>query len=204
MSRAFVDITFTDSVLAAQARYASREHNKRFEMSEDKRNTLTAMDAEFISSRDSFYQASVGENGWPYVQHRGGSAGFLKVLDARTLGYADFRGNRQYISVGNINADERICLFLMDYTNRRRLKIWARAQVIHEDESPEVFKQLSDLESGVAVERGVIMHIEALEWNCSKHITQRFTENEIKEILMPLMTENEQLKARLARYENKE
>jgi predicted pyridoxine 5'-phosphate oxidase superfamily flavin-nucleotide-binding protein len=162
------------------------------------------MDAEFISGRDSFYQASVGENGWPYVQHRGGSAGFLKIIDKHTLGYADFRGNRQYISVGNINADERMCLFLMDYANRRRLKIWARAQVIHEDDNPEVYKQLSDFESGAMVERAVIIHIEALEWNCSKHITQRFTENEIKEILLPLMAENEQLKMRLARYENKE
>lgn len=204
MSRAFADITFTESVMAAQARYASREHNKRFEMSPDKRNTLTAMDAEFISSRDSFYQASVGENGWPYVQHRGGSVGFLKVLDERTLGYADFRGNRQYISVGNINADERMCLFLMDYANRHRLKIWARAQVIHEDENPKLFQLLIDAESSAIVERVVVIHIEALEWNCSKHITQRFTENEIKEIVMPLIAENEQLKAQLARYENRE
>ena len=203
MSRAFVDLTFTDSVLAAQARYQSREHNKRFEMSADKRNKLTEMDADFIRSRDSFYQASVGENGWPYVQHRGGPTGFLKIIDERTLGYADFRGNRQYISVGNINADERVCLFLMDYANRHRLKILARAQVIHENENPDVFQLVVDAQSNAVVERVVILHIEALEWNCSKYITQRFTEREIKNILMPLITENEQLKAQLARYETK-
>lgn len=204
MSRAFADITFTDSVLAAQARYTSREHNKRFEMSEDKRNTLTVMDAEFIRSRDSFYQASVGENGWPYVQHRGGPAGFLKILGERTLGFADFRGNRQYISVGNINANERVCLFLMDYANRRRLKIWARAQIFHENENPEVFKYLVDPDLDIVVERAFVFHIEALEWNCSRYITQRFTDVEIKEVLMPLITENEELKTRLARYENLE
>jgi predicted pyridoxine 5'-phosphate oxidase superfamily flavin-nucleotide-binding protein len=199
MARAFVDITFTDSVLAAQARYASRAHNERFEMSADKRNTLTAMDAEFIASRDSFYQASVGENGWPYVQHRGGAAGFLKMLDERTVGYADFRGNRQYISVGNINADERVCLFLMDYVNRRRLKIWARADVIHENDNSALFAQLIDSGSGAMVERAVVI----LEWNCSKHITQRFTEAEINQLLMPIMAENEQLKAKLTHYEPK-
>ena len=204
MSRAFADIAFTESVKLAQQRYGSREHNKRFEMAPDKRNTLTAIDAEFIRSRDGFYQASVSENGWPYVQHRGGAIGFLKVLDERTLGYADFRGNRQYLSVGNINADERVCLFLMDYANRHRLKIWARAEVIHEHENPELFQRVVDIETSALVERAFIIHIEALEWNCSKHITQRFSEAEIKEVLMPLITENEQLKARLACYEKTE
>jgi len=202
MSRAFVDITFTQSVLAAQVRYGGRDHNKRFEMSEDKRNSLTAMDAEFIAGRDSFYQASVSENGWPYVQHRGGPTGFLKIIDECTLAYADFRGNRQYLSVGNINADERICLFLMDYANRRRLKIWARAQIFHEDEKPELFDLLIDKESRVSVERIVVIHIDALEWNCSKYITQRFTEAEINHALLPLITENQELKMQLARYEN--
>ncbi|HNG58323.1 MAG TPA: pyridoxamine 5'-phosphate oxidase family protein, partial [Cellvibrionaceae bacterium] len=108
MARAFADITFTPSVKAAQSVYGSRENNRGFEEADDPRNSLTASEADFIQARDSFYQATVGENGWPYVQHRGGATGFVKVLDARTLGYADFRGNRQYISVGNLNADERI------------------------------------------------------------------------------------------------
>ena len=201
MPRAFADIAFTESVKVAQQRYGSREHNKRFELSPEKRNTLTEMDAEFISSRDSFYQASVSENGWPYVQHRGGAKGFLKILDERTLGYADFRGNRQYISVGNISANDRICLFLMDYAGRHRLKIWARAQVIHADENSELFNRVLDVESSALVERIVLIHIEALEWNCSKYITPRFTQDEISLAVQPLINEIEELKARLARYE---
>lgn len=202
MPRAFADIAFTESVKTAQQRYGSREHNKRFEQSPDQRNSLSEFDAEFISSRDSFYQASVGENAWPYVQHRGGAKGFLKVLDGSTLGYADYRGNRQYISVGNINANDRVCLFLMDYAGRQRLKIWARAQVVHADENSELFKRVFDAESSALVERVVLIHIEALEWNCSKYITPRFTQDEISLAVQPLINEIEELKARLARYEN--
>ncbi len=201
MPRAFADIAFTESVKIAQQRYGSREHNKRFEQSPDQRNRLSELDAEFISSRDSFYQASVGENGWPYVQHRGGAKGFLKVLDERTLGYADYRGNRQYISVGNINANDRVCLFLMDYAGRHRLKIWARAQVIHANENAELYERLIDAESKSLVERVILIHVEALEWNCSKHITPRFTQDEIRIAVQPLVDEIEQLKARLAHYE---
>ncbi|GGY83235.1 pyridoxamine 5'-phosphate oxidase [Cellvibrio zantedeschiae] len=202
MSRAFADITFTPSVLAAQERYASREQNRRFELSPDQRNSITAMDAEFIRTRDSFYMASVGENAWPYVQHRGGPVGFVKILNERTLGYADYRGNRQYLSVGNINANERVCLFLMDYANRRRLKIWGRASIVHEGENPELFNQLNDQSLGIIAERAFIIHIEALEWNCSKYITPRFTQDEIREAVQPLVDEIEQLKTRLAYYEH--
>jgi predicted pyridoxine 5'-phosphate oxidase superfamily flavin-nucleotide-binding protein len=198
MSRAFADITFTESVKAAQSLYGSREGNRGFEMAEDPRNLLTPAEVSFIAARDSFYQATVGENGWPYVQHRGGQIGFLKVLDARTIAYADFRGNRQYISVGNINADERVSLILMDYANRRRLKIWGRASVIHTPENPELTAAVVDPDYGVGVERIVVIHVEAIEWNCPKHITQRFTDEEIKQILAPLIEENKQLKARLA------
>ena len=146
MARAFVDITFTPSVKAAQTLYHSREHNRGFELAEGPRNVLTEMAAAFIAERDSFYQATVAENGWPYMQHRGGPKGFLKVLDEHTLGYADFRGNRQYLSVGNIAADERICLFLMDYANRRRLKIWGRASVVHDEDSSELMPVLINSE----------------------------------------------------------
>ena len=104
--------------------YGSREANQGFEHAEDARNDLTEREAEFIAARDSFYQATVSETGWPYVQHRGGLTGFLQVLDANTIGYADFRGNRQYVSVGNLAANDKISLILMDYANRRRLKIW--------------------------------------------------------------------------------
>jgi len=180
MARAFADITFTESVKAAQSLYGSRENNRGFELADDPRNSLSASEAEFIHARDSFYQATVGENGWPYVQHRGGAIGFIKVLDERTLGYADFRGNRQYISVGNINADERVSLIFMDYANQRRLKIWGRAKVIHEHENPNLIAQLEDPSYRARIERAVIIHVEAYEWNCPQHITRRYTEDEIR------------------------
>lgn len=202
MSRAFADITFTESVKAAQTLYGSRESNRGFEMAEDQRNLLTQAEVSFIAARDSFYQATVGENGWPYVQHRGGPVGFLKVLDARTIAYADYRGNRQYVSVGNINADERVSLILMDYANRRRLKIWGLARIIHAQENPELITGVVNPDYGAGVERAVTIHVEAVEWNCPKHITQRFTDEEIKKILAPLIEENKQLKARLALLNN--
>lgn len=121
MATAFAEITFTPSVKAAQSLYGSRQANSGFELSEDPRNCLTEREAEFIANSDSFYQATVSESGWPYVQHRGGPKVFLKALDERTIGFADFRGNRQYLSVGNLNAKDRISLILMDYTNRRCL-----------------------------------------------------------------------------------
>lgn len=201
MARAFADITFTPSVKAAQTLYRSREQNRGFELAEDPRNILTEMAMAFIAERDSFYQATVAENGWPYMQHRGGPKGFLKVLDEYTLGYADFRGNRQYLSVGNIAADERICLFLMDYANRRRLKIWGRASIIHNDDASELISALTHSEYKAGVERAIIIRVEALEWNCSKHIPQRFNEDEVRQILQPLIEENDALKARLAQHE---
>lgn len=198
MARAFADISFTDSVKAAQSLYGSRESNRSFELADDPRNTLGEVEAEFIEARDSFYQATVGENGWPYVQHRGGPIGFVKVLDERTLGYADYRGNRQYISVGNINSDERISLIFMDYVNRRRIKIWGRAKVVHESENMELVARLEDSHYRARIERAVIIHVEAYEWNCPQHITPRYTEAEIQELISPLVDENTQLKNRLS------
>ena len=114
MAKKFAEITFTPSVKAAQSRYGSRERNERFELLDDAGDTLGSREAEFIEARDGFYQATVNEAGWPYVQFRGGPAGFLKVLDERTIGYADFRGNIQYLSVGNLAANDRVSLILMD------------------------------------------------------------------------------------------
>lgn len=186
MARAFADITFTDSVKAAQSLYGSRENNRGFELADDPRNTLGEVEAEFIAARDSFYQATVGENGWPYAQHRGGPVGFVKVLDERTIGYADFRGNRQYISVGNINSDERISLIFMDYANRRRIKIWGRAKVVHESEDSELVARLEDAHYRARIERVVIIHVEAYEWNCPQHITPRYTEDEVRDLVKHL------------------
>jgi ferredoxin-NADP reductase/predicted pyridoxine 5'-phosphate oxidase superfamily flavin-nucleotide-binding protein len=195
MPNAFATISFTESVKAAQTRYGSRENNLSFELSDDPRNELGAFEAEFIEARDSFYQATISENSWPYVQHRGGPKGFLKVLDSRTIGFADFKGNRQYISVGNLNATARISLILMDYPNRRRLKIWGTTQVIHESDEPELIARLEVPSYRARIERGILIHVEAIEWNCPQHITPRYTEAEMDEVLLPIIEENQQLRA---------
>lgn len=195
MPNAFATISFTESVKAAQTRYGSRESNLGFELADDPKNELGELEAEFIAARDSFYQATISENGWPYVQHRGGPQGFLKVLDSRTLGFADFRGNRQYISVGNLNANPRISIILMDYPNRRRLKIWGTTRLIHQDEEPELVLRLEVSSYRGRVERGILIQVEAVEWNCPQHIIPRYTEAEMDEVLKPLIEENQQLRA---------
>ncbi|MEI6706554.1 MAG: pyridoxamine 5'-phosphate oxidase family protein [Methylococcales bacterium] len=202
MASAFADITFTPSVKTAQSLYGSRESNRRFELSENAGNELGEREAEFIAERDSFYQATVSESGWPYVQHRGGSMGFLKVLNERTIGFADFRGNRQYLSVGNINADERISLIFMDYPNRRRLKLWGRARIIHERDHPELIAQLEVPTYRAHIERGIIIHIEAIEWNCPQHITPRYSKAEVEQLLASLVEENRLLKAQIEQLAN--
>lgn len=197
MSRAFSDITFTPSVKAAQERYGSREGNRNFDFADDARDALTEAEIKFVQARDSFYQATVGENGWPYVQHRGGPIGFLKVLDTHTIGFADFRGNRQYLSVGNINADERISMILMDYPRRRRLKLWGRARIVHEIEQPNIIAAVEDPAYHARIERAIVISIEAFDWNCPQHITPRFSEDEIRAQIEPIIAENENLKVQL-------
>lgn len=181
MALAFAKIAFTPNVRAAQQRMGSRDAYQAADLGEDEVVALSAYEIEFIRARDSFYQGTVGENGWPYVQHRGGPTGFLKVLDARTIGYADYAGNRQYISVGNLGGDDRVSLFLMDYPGQRRLKIWGRARLIDEDSEPALIAQLESPDYRARVERGVVITVEAYDWNCPKYITPRFTEQEVKE-----------------------
>ena len=195
MANAFAEICFTPSVKAAQSLYGSQQANRGFELSEDPRNCLGEREIEFIAERDSFYQATVSESDWPYVQHRGGPVGFLKVLDERTLGFADFRGNIQYLSVGNLNANDKISLILMDYPNRRRLKVWGRARIVHESDEPDLIAQLEVATYRARVERGIIIHVEAIEWNCPQHITPRYSEAEIEGFLASLREENRLLKA---------
>ena len=197
MPTAFATIAFTESVKTAQTRYGSRENNQRFEISDDPRNQLGEFEAEFIQARDSFYMATISENGWPYVQHRGGPAGFLQVIDDRTIGFADFKGNRQYLSVGNLNANARTSLILMDYPNRRRLKLWGTTRIIHEADEPELIKRLEIPDYKARVERGIVITIEAIEWNCPQHITPRYSEAEVDHVLQPLIEENKQLREQL-------
>jgi nuclear transport factor 2 (NTF2) superfamily protein/predicted pyridoxine 5'-phosphate oxidase superfamily flavin-nucleotide-binding protein len=202
MPNAFATISFTESVKAAQTRYGSRENNLGFELSDDPRNELGGFEIEFLAARDSFYQATISENGWPYVQHRGGPKGFMKVLDARTVGFSYFKGNRQYISVGNLNANPRISLIFMDYPNRRRLKIWGTTRIVHRNDEPDLIAKLEVPSYRGRVVFGVVIQVEAIEWNCPQHITQRFTEAEINEVLQPLFVENQRLRALLPEEKN--
>jgi predicted pyridoxine 5'-phosphate oxidase superfamily flavin-nucleotide-binding protein len=180
LSRRYPQLTFTDSVKKAQERYGSRAIGERMENRDGDDRRLGAHEAQFIAERDSFYMASVGENGWPYVQFRGGPAGFLKVLAERTLAYADFRGNRQYISTGNLGKDDRVALILMDYPNRQRLKIMARAEILDAADRPELVERLRDPDYDAHIERVVLLHVEAFDWNCPQHITPRYTADEIE------------------------
>lgn len=183
MARAFAQIAFTPNVKAVQSEFGSRDAYRHAELGAPEIPRLGPMEIEFIEARDSFYQGTVGENGWPYVQHRGGPEGFLKVLDARTIGYADFSGNRQYISVGNLTGDDRVSMFLMDYPNQRRLKIWGRARVVDETREPELVARLESPRFRANVERGIVITVEAFDWNCPKYITPRYTAALVEDLL---------------------
>jgi len=180
MNKNFTRLAFTDSVKKAQQHYGTRKAYARMETSGDKYQ-LTALEVEFIHSRDSFYQATVGDNGWPYVQFRGGPQGFLKVIDDTTLGYADFRGNGQYISTGNLQAGNRISLILMDYARQQRLKIWAEVDILDPATNESLLQQLSMPDYKARIERLVALKIEAYDWNCPQHITPRYSVDEIEQ-----------------------
>ena len=181
MSPAFSDIAFTPSVKARQTEEGSRAAYARLELDGvGVRDLISPAEAAFIEARDGFYQATVSETGWPYVQFRGGPAGFLKVLDDRTLAYADFRGNRQYISSGNMTGNDRVCLFLMDYPARQRLKIWARARQLPARDNPELIRRLQPEGYRALPERAVLLTVEAYDWNCPAHIPQRFTRKDLE------------------------
>lgn len=198
MARKFAEITFTPSVKAAQSRYGSRKANERFEHLEDPPILLGPRERAFIEARDGFYQATANADGWPYVQFRGGLPGFLRILDDHHLAYADFRGNVQYLSVGNMADNDRVAMILMDYANRKRMKIWARASIVHEAEDPELLARLEDPNYRAPVERAVVLKVEGLDWNCPKHITPRFTEPEIIQLVTPLHARIAELEAELA------
>lgn len=185
MSRAYSDLAFTPAVRAQQTAMGSRAaYAKMDEPGADRRDTLTGMEAAFIQERDGFYQASVSETGWPYVQFRGGPPGFLKVLDAHTLGYADFRGNRQYISVGNLQGNDRVSLILMDYAGQQRLKIMGRVRLVSAEDDPALMARLELPQYRARVERAVLISVAAFDWNCPQHITPRYTEAELARMPM--------------------
>lgn len=197
MPHKFAEIAFTPTVRAMQARQGSRAGYARMDAGDDYNHRLGDREAAFIAARDSFYMATTSETGWPYVQHRGGPAGFMKVLDQDTIGFADFSGNRQYISTGNLRHDNRIALFFMDYPNRTRLKMLGRIRSVETGES-EVLERLGDSSYSAQIERGFIIEVAGFDWNCPQHITPRFTDGELNEALKSLQAENHQLRSRSA------
>lgn len=182
MAHKYAELMFTENVKSMQQQQGSRKSYARMEHGDDYNAQLGHKELEFLSESDSFYMASVSETGWPYVQHRGGPKGFIKIIDEATIGFADFRGNKQYISVGNFQANNRVSVFFMDYKNKRRLKMIGRVQVVGENES-DILEKLSDPDYKAKVERGLIITIEGFDWNCPQHITPRYT----KEDIQPLM-----------------
>jgi predicted pyridoxine 5'-phosphate oxidase superfamily flavin-nucleotide-binding protein len=185
MAQNFGSLIFTPAIKALQERYGSRRQYARVEQSTST-DRLGPDEIEFLAERDGFYMATVGAAGWPYVQYRGGEKGFLKVIDDRTIAYADFRGNKQYISAGNVTTDNRVALIMVDYPRQARLKILGRAEVLEAEQARGWIVRLRDPKEKTPMERVFIIRIEAFDWNCPQHITPRFTEDQIKEALAPL------------------
>jgi predicted pyridoxine 5'-phosphate oxidase superfamily flavin-nucleotide-binding protein len=186
VSRHYDDIAFTAAVSEVQERYGSRSfYDRRRARSRgghgrERGDALSADERDFLSERDSFYLATVGETGWPYVQFRGGPPGFLRALDDHTIGWADFRGNLQYISTGNLAGNDRVALIVMDYPHRQRLKIYGHARVAYAEDEPEVVEQLRMPDYDAVVQRAVVVAVAAFDWNCPQHITPRYTLAELE------------------------
>ncbi len=197
MSQPISDIAFSPAVKAAQTRLGSRAGYARMEAKGGWNDRITDDLAVFIAERDSLYLASAGANGQPYIQHRGGPKGFLKVLDDKRLAFADFKGNRQYISLGNLSENPRAFIFLMDYANRRRVKLWGRAEFVEDD--PDLLKRLRDPKYGGVAERALVFHLEAWDVNCPQHIVRRYTEDDVAGAIAKLQDRIRELQAELAR-----
>lgn len=180
MSRRYPAIAFGESVKEVQREQGSRAMGERLESMEWDDQAMGEREEAHIQGLDHFFMATSTESGWPYLQFRGGPPGFLRVLDSRALGFADYRGNTQYISSGNVRHDDRVALFLMDYPNRRRLKIFARAEI--RDGDSDLLGRLVDESYSAVVERAYLFHVEAFDWNCPQHITPRFTVDELRSL----------------------
>ena len=201
MPHRFAEIAFTPTVKKMQEELGSRVSYARMEgVPETVNQRLGDAEAGFIAARDSLYMATVGETGWPYIQHRGGPTGFVRVLDERTIGFADFRGNRQYVSAGNLLTDDRVALFFMDYPGRRRLKLFARARSVGLDDGT-VLSRLALPDCRARVERGFVFTVEGFDWNCPQHITERYTLDEVRAATAALTARIATAEAELARLD---
>jgi predicted pyridoxine 5'-phosphate oxidase superfamily flavin-nucleotide-binding protein len=194
MATKYLDLTFTDSVCRAQKQYYG---SMGAITGAPERDLLGQAEAEFIAARDSFYLGSISESGWPYIQHRGGPQGFLRVIDETTLAFADYKGNRQLLTTGNVSANDRIALFLMDYKNRERLKILGHARVEDARVQSELVAELADSKMRSSVERLVFIDVVSFDWNCPKYITPRYSIGEVNELEEPLRKRIAELEAQL-------
>ena len=202
MNYGFLDTFSTPAVRAAQEANESRGQWENFS-GHRAFDRFAENEEAFIAARDSFYMATNSESGWPYVQHRGGPAGFLKIIDDKTLAFADFRGNRQYISVGNVGADDRAALILMDYPNRTRLKILVHVEVRDLATDPGLAAKLTLPGYKGKPERAFVLHLETFDWNCPQHITPRYTVGEIETAVQPLHVRIAALEAENAAFRAK-
>lgn len=194
MAGRYLETHFTPGVLAAQQHYFGRSQHLP---PQPERDALTDEERVFIEARDSFYMATVSENGWPYMQHRGGKAGFLRVVSPTQLAFADYKGNRQMLTTGNLAANDRVALFLMDYPRRERLKILGHARVEDAREHPELVAQFAGPEARGLVERVFLIEVVSFDWNCPKYITPRYTEDEVRQAVEPLRRRIAELEAQL-------
>ena len=181
MAKNFAEIAFSDAVKELQEKNGSRKNYERMEKNQV-RNGLTENEIGFIEDRDSFYMASMGENGFPYIQHRGGPKGFVKILDPKRIGFIDFKGNMQFISVGNIATNNNVALIMIDYPTKTRLKIYAKAEIVELKDNPQLYDVLNLEDYEFRPDRMMILHIEAFDWNCPQHITARYTYEDIEEV----------------------
>lgn len=204
MANKFHEIAFTDAVKAVQERYGTRRHYAKLENRADSNYQIGDAETDFIETRDSFYLATANDDGQPYIQFRGGPPGFVKVFDEQTIGFADFRGNLQYISVGNASTNNKVALILMDYPSRSRLKILGEIEFFEAAERPDLIEKLADSGYDSKVERAAVIHVKGVEWNCPQHITPRFTMDEVKTMIQPLYDHIESLQTELATYKGNE
>ena len=196
MGNKFAELAFTDTVKELQAAAGSRGSYARMETGDETNARLSDRESAFIAMRDSFYMATVSETGWPYMQHRGGPRGFIRVMDDKTLAFPDFSGNRQFVSLGNLKSDDRVSLFFMDYPNRARLKMLGRVRIT---ETSDVLESLELPDYKAKPERAFLIDVAAFDWNCPQHITPRFTPDDIETVVGPLQARIAELEAKLSR-----
>ena len=194
MAGRYLETYFTPQVLAAQQHYFGRSQNLP---PQPERDPLGDEERVFIEARDSFYMATVSENGWPYVQHRGGKPGFLRIVSSTQLAFADYKGNRQMLSTGNLAASDRVALFLMDYPRRERLKILGHVRIEDARQHPDAVARIAEPEVRTLVERVFLIDVVSFDWNCPKYITPRYTEEEVREAVAPLKTRIAELEREL-------